>query len=172
MSGEQSDSYIRRLLSIHACTRGIAYVVFEDRGRLVDWGLHEYSRKPTVDDTVQFVGSLLLQFEPDSLILRKLSEKKACRPTRANRFRKQLLVLVKQRRTPVRYVSSQEVYHHFTIDELRPTKSRIARAVAGRYSELASIIPVDRPLGVGEDPAMALFDAAATALTARALRGR
>lgn len=154
-----------RVLAIQPNTRGFGYVVFEGPGpsRLIDWGC---AHVPGANNQscLARLASLLCRYAPDVLVIENHVGQDSRRRTRVRQLVFGILKLAAVAKLTVRTFSRSRVRETFS-DARAVTKDQIAAVLAGRYSELASRLPPIRRTWMSEDPRMAIFDAAALALT-------
>ena len=163
MSSKRASAH--RILAIAPKSRGFGFIVMESLTTPVDWGMRT-ARESSIHAEVVLltkIRDLLAHYQPDYLIL----EKRDAELNRGSRVR--LLVesignhavwqKVKIRRVSMKFV--KKVFLTFGAS----TKQQIAIIVAGQLSELAPRLPPPRRAWMSEHHRMAIFDAAALALT-------
>jgi hypothetical protein len=151
----------KRVLAIDPTPRGFGFVVLESPTTLVDWGV-KVVREPKEAMTLKKVLDLIRHYMPEIIVLEDH------RGSRRHPRIQRLLVAVgrlatteglKSRYIPISWV--KKIFRTFHAN----TKHEIAHAVAQQLPELAPWLPRYRKAWMSEDYQMAIFDAAALALT-------
>jgi hypothetical protein len=145
-----------RVLSLDIRSRRVGYVVFEGRGRLLDWGVIRLR-----DALVQ---SLLDTFEPSVIVLRKIArgsirDRSIVRTASRRIRRKAKLVSIHSV-----LLSRAQIIRLFR-QHVKPTKQEIAGIVAECFPELSCRLPLRRKAWKAEHWNMCLFDSVALGLT-------
>jgi len=152
-----------RILAIDPTTQGFGFVVLEGPETLVDWGVAHVRTEKTLR-TLERVADLLDHYAPDLLVLEDAEAAGSRRRERARKLLQKTAELASRRRVRVKRVPMKAVKKAFAQESVR-TKPEIAAAIARRFPELASRLPPRRKPWMSEDERMAIFDAAALALT-------
>ena len=157
MSAERSP-----VLALHATSRGFGYVVMSGPFSLVDWG----TRRALSDKnatSLAAVTRLLDRFNPHTLVLEDSSEL----PRRSERIKRLYLAigaLCHSRITELNVVSRANVYRSYA-KVGATTWQDIAEAVAYQLDPLRALVPTRRKPWQSETQRMAIFSAAAIAMT-------
>ena len=149
-----------RVLAIDPVSRGFGIVVFESPNLPIEWGVKEL-RENQEERGLVLISALLEQFKPDVVVLED-TDHPSCR--RCQRIRVQLSgirALVQSRKVPLAGITRDQVYTTLG----HRTKHQVATAIVSSVPELAPLLPPYRKPWMSEDPRMAIFDAAAFALT-------
>ena len=149
------------VLAIAPVSRGIGYVAFEDPKTLIDWGVRTArARKDEV--TQRHVESLISFYQPDILVLERFE--KHTNRERVTKLNEKLSVLGSYTGVEVTRLHHDEVKGVFSQFGLK-TKFGIAKTIATWLPELGVKMPRHRKPWMNEDHSMAMFEAAALALT-------
>jgi len=153
----------RRVLAIDPFSRGFGFAVLEGPGDLVDWGFRQ-SRDCTQRASIEKVSQLIRQYQPDVIVVEDCRDPSCRRRQRARSLIRSISALAAELTVEIHNISARNVREVFAGNG-RPNKDRIARTVAQHLPRLASKVPPVRKLWMSEDQRMAIFDAAAFALT-------
>jgi hypothetical protein len=153
----------KRVLSIDPTHRGFGYVIFEGPERLIDWGTrHVQGHKNRA--SIVAAGELITRYHPQILVLEDVAAKGCRRRRRVHDLIETLDQYGRERGLTVRKVAQAGVKRTFLPLGIR-NKGQMARFIATRFPELTDSVPPERKSWMGEDLRMAIFDAAALALT-------
>ncbi len=148
------------VMAVFPNTRGFGYAVFE--GLLpVDWGVSDVQGMNRNRTCVRRVAALMGRYNPDVLLLRDPTE---ARGRRIATLIEAIASLPRHADTACLAVSRLQVREAFGYLG-RPTRQRIARAIADRIPFLEPLVPAPRKIWNSENRRMGLFDAVALALT-------
>lgn len=155
-----------RVLAIDPTPRGFGFVVLEGPRIVVDWGVKS-GRAASIEREQQLLsrfGDLVNQYHPQALILEDVSA-----PESRRRGRVRLLVATMQNvaiwnNIVVRKISQSQVKRVFKRYNAQ-SKYEIACTVSQFLPEIAPWLPRRRKPWTGEDYRMAVFNAAALALS-------
>ena len=151
------------VLGIHPSSRGFGWALFE--GPLVpfDWGaVHVKGRKNS--GALARFRRLLDQYEPAVLALEEFDDGGSQRSDRIRQLCRELADLAEDRGIRVYLYSRSQIAKTFAQSDVA-TRDEIAAAVANRIAVLRSRLPKPREPWQSEHPNIALFAAAACALT-------
>jgi hypothetical protein len=151
----------KRVLAIDPTSRGFGFVVLESPTTPIDWGVKAIRPKEEAR-TLAKVSELIRHYRPEIIVLEDYKGSRRC--GRIQNLIERICRLsqaegLKSRRIPGSRV--KRVFHTFRAR----TKHEIAHAVAQQIPELAPRLPRYRKPWMSEDYRMAIFDAAALALT-------
>ncbi len=154
----------KRIIAIDPTSRGFGFVVMEGPRQLIDWGVksvkdnddYRYSRR--IEDLIDL-------YQPDVLIVENIMLKRSRRCDRVKKLIREIAVLALNKRIKVRYISRRMMKDCFSDMCGGKTKHQIAEYIAELLPELALRLPPIRKFWMSEDYRMAIFDAAAFALT-------
>lgn len=155
-----------RVLAIDPTPRGFGFIVLEGPRTVVDWGVRS-GRAVSIQREQQLlsrIGDLLRQYRPRIVILENGDAPGSRRCGRVKLLIESAANLAVWEGVAVRRVAVSNVRKAFSSFGAR-TKHEIARVVAMQLPEIAAWLPKPRSLWTGEDYRMAVFDAAALALT-------
>ena len=152
------------VLSIYPTKHGLAYTLFDAPLTPIDWGLKRIEDKCKNARSLAIVEALCQALKPDTLVI----EDSVFSPSRRQARIRRLLDLIStyaetENLTLVRY-SKKRVKCTFR-HAGAITRYEIAQAIATYVPALAGRLPPVRKLWQSEDHRLALFDAAALALT-------
>lgn len=150
-------------MAIVPISRGFAYAVFENPDLIMDFGA-TCVRKNKLRDCLLKAGVLMHMLQPSVLVLEDTQHESSRRRQRVMVLMDKMAELAESKGvTVVRYSrhDMQSVFRRMGVHK----KYDIARAVTKLVPELAPRLPPRRGHGDSEHHSMAVFDAAALALT-------
>lgn len=149
------------VLGIHPSSRGFGWALFE--GPLVpfDWGTVETTGDKNADALSRF-KVLLDKFEPHVVAMEAFDSKESHRRDRIRELGHDFIATAKTRGIKVRVFQRSEMSEVLGGAE---TRDEVAAAVAERVAVLRDRLPEPRKPWTSEHPNIALFQAAACALT-------
>ncbi len=152
------------VIGVYPNTRGMAFVVFEGPGSLVDWGTRgaRHNRNPV--RILEAVTSLFESYRPAILVIQDLSVFKSRRSERLRILNDAMAELAETRGVPISSHSRTEVRDVFAHIGAY-TKEAMADAISARVPALGYHLPPPRKPWMSEHARMGVFDAAALALT-------
>jgi hypothetical protein len=151
----------KRVLSIDPTSRGFGFVVFESPTTLADWGCKAI-RQQDKAKTLAKVLELIYHYRPGIIVLEDYRGSRRC--ARVQNLLDEVCRLATTERLKTRRIPVLRVKQVFRTFRAR-TKHEIAHAVAQQLPELAPELPRYRKPWMSEGSQMAIFDAAALALT-------
>ena len=163
----------KRILAIDPTSRGFGYVVLEWPLVLVDWGVKS-TRNEKEANTLSKMTTLIRHYQPECVVVQDCSGTGKLRCPRIQDLIDSIRRLATQKGIRSRKISSKTLIKVFSAFGAR-TKHEIAQVVAKQLPELAPHLPRYRKPWMSEDYWMAIFDAAALALTyfySRSVRAR
>jgi Holliday junction resolvasome RuvABC endonuclease subunit len=155
-----------RVLAIDPTSRGFGFIILEGPRLVVDWGVKS-GRAASIEREQQLlsrVGDLIHQYRPHVLILEKTSTPESRRCGRVRLFIGAIENMALWQEMDVRRIPLSQVRRVFLAFGAR-SKHEIACVIAMHLPEIAVRLPRRRKPWMGEDYRMAVFDAAAFALT-------
>jgi len=152
-----------RVLALHPAGRGFGFVVLESPERLVDWGARAVPRKQ-LNAGLGKLAVLMDQYSPELLVLEKSSPASSWGATRSSRLIEAVLAFATEQSVRICRVPKHHVRRTFSMRGAS-TKQEIAVEVARQLTELAPQLPRARKPWMSEAYSMAIFEAAALALT-------
>jgi hypothetical protein len=158
-----SDPIQRRVLAIYPVSRAFGYVVLESPAMLIEWGVKAIRTEKT-NRTLVKLEELIDRYAPDVIVLEDCGSGSSNRCCRIGHLLGDIAGLGEGRRVRVSAVPRSGVRKFFSAAGAA-TKHEIARAIAKRLPELASLVPQLRKPWMSEGYHMAVFSAAALALT-------
>jgi Holliday junction resolvasome RuvABC endonuclease subunit len=154
------------VLAIYLSTHGFAFVLFESLQAPFDWGVH--GPPPSGADRNEWcqrrVAKIFEQSVPELLVLQDMSKGAFRRTDRIQQLNQAVIERAEAHGIPVFAYSREQVRVCFAQYGIA-TKDAIAEAIAKNVPALARYTPPKRKPWMSEDRRMALFDAAALALT-------
>jgi hypothetical protein len=154
----------RRVLAIHATTRGFAYCIFDGPGQLIDWGIKHVGTAQKNKDCLSLIEHLITRFDPHALVIEDVDEIGGKRSMRVRHLYRDLEKLADRASLDTYCYPWQVVFSVFK-DGHPKTRHDIAVMVSGMIPNIAKRLPPKRKIWLPQDPRQALFDAAALALT-------
>lgn len=151
------------VLGVHPSSRGFGWALFE--GPLVpfDWGTVEIRANKNAAAIKRF-AKLLDRYQPNVLAIEAFDERDARRSARVRSLCQKLVATAEARAITVR-IYSRGVIGKTIAGSDTSTRDEIAEAVAKRVAILQPRLPKPRKAWQSEHPNIALFQAAACALT-------
>jgi len=151
----------KRVLAIDPTSRGFGFFVLESPTSPVDWGVKVIRQKKEAK-ALETVSGLINHYRPEIIVIEDYRGSRRCE--RIQGFLNGVGRLAKTeglkcRRIAVSYV--KRIFRTFNAT----TKHEIAHVVAQQLPEIAPRLPRYRKPWMSEDYRMAIFDAAALALT-------
>src|ERR1700733_5249264 len=162
-----------RTLAIDPTSRGFGFVVLEGQRTLVDWGV-KATKSDKKSETLAKVTDLIRHYHPRVLIVEDCHANGSRRCLRVKHLLDNIHRLAEREGLKSRKVSLLTVRRVFIAFRAR-NKHQIAQVIAQQLPELAMRLPRYRKPWMSEDYTVAIFDAAAFALTyyyARQVRWR
>ncbi len=159
-------AYPRRVLAIDPTSRGFGFAVLEGPTTLIDWGVRSI-RSTSVEkeiETVSKIADMIQHYRPHRLILEQYDCAESRRCGRVRLLLATIHNLTMWEGIKSRRISAGNVKRVFLAFGAR-TKQEIAEVVAQQLPELAPHLPKPRKPWMPEHYQMAIFDAAALALT-------
>lgn len=157
---------LARVLAIDPTSRGFGFIVLEGPGKVVDWGVRS-GRQTSIEREQQLltrVADLLSRYRPRTLILEDMHSQGNRRGGRVRLLIESTANMGLWQGITVRRVAVLKVRKTFLAFGAQ-TKHEMACVIAMQLPEIAAWLPPPRKLWTGEDYRMAVFDAAALALT-------
>jgi Holliday junction resolvasome RuvABC endonuclease subunit len=151
----------RRVLAIDPTTRGFGFVVLESTCTLVDWG-GKVIRKQNETTTLEKLSKLIAHYRPEVLVFEDHKGSRRCARVRKLLDAVGRLVAIEGLRS--RCIAVSHMKRVFGVFRAK-TKHEIAVVVSQQLPDLAPQLPRYRKAWMSEGSQMAVFDAAALALT-------
>jgi hypothetical protein len=159
MKSTRSNS--KRVLAIDPTTRGFGFVVLESPTTLVDWGV-KVIRQQNEGKTLGKISELIGHYLPNLIVLEDYRGSRRC--ARIERLLDGVHRLATTKGLKTRRILIARVKKVFRTFQAN-TKYERAHTIAQQLPELAPRLPRYRKPWMSEDYRMAIFDAAALALT-------
>lgn len=150
-------------LAVHPDRRGFGWVAFEGPFAVHDWGL-AVGRPNKNAACLRRIEALLTRLSPETLVLESFERPGSRRADRITRLCRAIAALAADRGTDVAVYSRKDVVACFG-DVGARTRQEIAEAVVRHVDAFRHQLPKPRRRWDDEDRRMALFSAAAIALT-------
>jgi hypothetical protein len=151
------------VLALAPVSRGIGYVVLETIRVPIDWGATEVRQKKNAGCLARAIG-LIERYRPAVLILENCLLHGSRRSERVKGLLAHIAEAAEARGVPVMRYSRSDIGRVFATFGVRK-KDDIAAGVAALIPELAPRLPRPRKIWESEHYGMALFEAAALAIT-------
>lgn len=158
------------VLALYPFTRGFAFVLFEGKDALIDWGIKEIRGTDKQSRTMQIIRSVIDRVAPDVIVLEDVDARTSRRTPRIRTLHGHLKRFARARQITVACYTKYEVRKHFPNDTIR-VNDDLAHAVVRALPVLAPYLPPRRKFYQNEDRRLSLFAAAALGLTYRAHAG-
>ena len=151
-------------LAIASADRGFGYVIFTDKCEMLSWGTHR-TREDTDEQNLVRFRDLLDEHTPSVVVIDDWDDDDVRRGARSKKLLKALAKTAKLRGLVVARCRRKSVQAFFSQYEAT-TLQEIATVVATQLAPtLAPILPAKRKIWESEKSSMAIFKAAALALT-------
>jgi hypothetical protein len=154
----------RRVLAIHATSRGFAFCIFNGPGQLFDWGIKHVRAREKNKDCLALIEHLITRFDPHALVIEDVGEAGGKRSLRVRHLYRDLERLADRANLDAYCYPWHVVFSVFK-DGHPKTRHDLAVMVAGMLPSIARRLPPKRKIWLPQDPRQALFDAAALGLT-------
>lgn len=151
------------VLALEPNTRGLGYVAFTSEDKPIDWGVHETRFAKNARCRIK-ARQLTKRFHPDVVVMENPHGHGARRGKRITSLLEQLTAQSIQDGVKVTRISRKTVLRRFSMFGVG-SKDDVASAVAAMTPELATRLPKRRRVWESEHYSMAIFEAAALALT-------
>src|ERR1041385_2410726 len=155
---------VTRVLAIDPTTNGFGFVVMEEPGSLLDWGVRIAGKDDKNSRCLKLVLGLIDTYRPYVLAAEELRKGRSRRSQRVQELIELVANIASERNVKVRRFSKNQIKRTFT-DSSHTNKEQIAAKVAEWLPELGPRLPPHRFPWMSEQYQMSVFDAAAIALT-------
>jgi Holliday junction resolvasome RuvABC endonuclease subunit len=151
-------------LAIHPTSRGLGWVAFEGPFAPYDWANVDIKKGDKNAASIRAVEAILDRLAPETVVLEAFEKQKSSRSDRIARLCRAIVGLASSRGIDVEVYKRADIQSCFrTVGAT--TRQEIAEAVARQVSVFHHTAPRKRKQWHREDKRMALFSAAALALT-------
>jgi Holliday junction resolvasome RuvABC endonuclease subunit len=161
---KQALRYRALTLAIHPTSRGFGWVAFEGPFSPYDWGVVSARGPQKNAICLRRIEKLLTRLTPETLVLEAFERRQSVRRDRIENLGRALVALAASHAVGVTVFSFGEVRQCFASVGAW-TRQEIAEAVARQITAFAHVLPRQRKPWDAENRRMALFSAAALALT-------
>jgi Holliday junction resolvasome RuvABC endonuclease subunit len=162
MSGRLHDELV---LAIYPNSRDIAYTLFAAPLTPIDWGLKRIrGQKDRNARSLEMVNALITALRPDTIVIEDCETEECDRSDRIRRLYALIANLAESENLSLARYSKRRVKETFR-EAGTITRHEIALAIATHVPALSHRMPGMRKLWQSEDHRLAIFDAAALALT-------
>jgi len=151
------------VLAVHPSSRGFGWILFEGPLAPFDWGVVTIAQDKNAG-AVARVDQLIQKYDPRVLAFEASSDDGSRRKPRIRKLCRAIEERAMARGLRVCVYSRQQIRRAFASTGAQ-TREEIATIVAERIEALRPRLPQPRKIWLGEHPNMALFAAAACALT-------
>lgn len=150
------------VLGLHLSSRGFGWALFDTPTSLFDWGIVEIRGDSKNADALVRVARILTKYRPGQLAIETFQGEGTRRSKRVRALYRQIVRQSETMSIEVCVVTRPDIRGTFGSPRSRED---VAATVAERFPALRPRLPKRRRIWVGEHPSMALFSAAACALT-------
>ena len=151
------------VLGIHPSSRGFGWALFETPRAPFDWGIVEVKSKKQ-DDVLARFETILGKYRPTTVALEEFNKSFARRSARIRKLCSGIVATAKMHGADAEIVSRADIKKAFP-GAAADTREAIAAAIAKDIDALEPRLPEKRRIWESEHPNMAIFSAAACALT-------
>lgn len=155
-----------RVLGVHPSARGFGWILFEGAQNPLDWGVVE-RRVDRNAQCLQALDDIIVRYSPSIITLEAFENIPRPRVPRVRRFCRRIVALGALRGVSICLHPRGDVRMAFAGVISR---QEVAVLVAQRVEPIRARLPKKRALWQSERPNMALFNAAAVALTCHAFK--
>ncbi len=152
-----------RVLALDPSSGGFGFAVLEGPNQLIDWGV-----KTAPDRTPHYalwlIDALITRYEPDVLVLEDCERDSSRRCPRVRALIRHITRRAAKAEIPTQRFARHQIQEAFA-GASALTKSRMARAIAEQFPELAPRVPPVRKPWMSEDYRMNIFDAVGLGVT-------
>lgn len=151
-------------LAIHPSTYGFGWIAFEGPFAPYDWGTVEARKGDKNAKCLRRIERLFDRLTPQTLVLETFERANSARRDRITKLGRAIVALAIDRRIEVaihRFADVQQCFVHLGAR----TRWEIAQALAQQFEQFAHLLPRKPRLWDAVNKRMALFSAAALALT-------
>lgn len=152
------------VLAIFPTSKGLAYTFFEAPLSPIDWGVKRIRGHDKNAQSLAIVGRLCNALRPDTIVIEDCVLSRSRRHPRVRRLYSLIATFAHTENIALSCYSRTTVKQTFSEDGAM-TRDEIAQVVASNIPAFAHRLPRRRKLWKAEDRRLALFDAAALALT-------
>ena len=152
-----------RLLALEVRPQRIGFVVLQGTTKLLDWGIRMHDKNDVPSVACARVATLMNLYSPTVMVIRRRDTSTPLRSAISD-IVATLTAEARRRSICCRFVTVKEVRCFFSRHN-GTTKHAIASLLSGWYPDLAWRLPRKRRAWESEPFSMALFDAAAAAVT-------
>jgi hypothetical protein len=150
------------VFAIAPTSRGFGYVLFVARGQPVDWGVKE-TRRSKNRQAILKIKAMLVTIKPTVVVLEDRSHLTCRRSVRVRHLLKKVTDLAKAQGLAVACYSRRDVRTAF--GKKGKSKDAIAAVIVEEVPSLRPWLPRRRRIWESEHHSMAIFEAAALAMT-------
>lgn len=151
------------VMGFHATSRGFGWVVFDGASAPIDWGL-TYARGSKNAACIKHLRILLERHRPEALVIEQPRGLVRGQAERMRQLAQSVRALAAEYGAEVRAYERGDIREALGLGE-RATRHEVAKVVADHIRAIRHRLPADRKSWESEDRRMALFWAAALALT-------
>ena len=154
----------KRVLALHATTRGFTFALFNGPGQLYDWGIKHVARGDKNKESLAAIEHLIIRYDPHAVVFEDVTEAGSKRVSRVRILHRDIEKLADRASLETYAYPWQIVFSVFKGGSPK-TRHDIVVMLAEIYPQLASRLPPKRKAWLPMDPRQALFDAAALGIT-------
>ncbi len=154
----------RRVLALHATTRGFAFCLFEGSGQLIDFGIKHVKRGDKNKESLALIERLIVRYDPHVIVIEDVTEPGSKRLSRVRNLYRDIEKLA-DRASIETYAYPWQIVFSVFKDGQPKTRHDLANMVAVILPAIARRLPPKRKIWLPQDARQALFDAAAVGIT-------
>jgi hypothetical protein len=140
---------------------GVGWIFFETAEMPIDWAIIRSNHHPTC---LKRTASLMRRYAPVVVVLEEFDREPTCRVARIQKLCRALIKLAEENGIATGIYSQTAVRSCFSAAGAR-YRHQIAQAIADRFEVLRPKLPPRRKFPMDQDMRIAIFNAAACALT-------
>jgi hypothetical protein len=154
----------RRVLALHATSRGFAYCMFEGPGQLIDFGIKHVKRGDKNKESLAVIEGLIVRYDPHAIAIEDITEPGSKRLSRVRNLYRDIEKLA-DRASIETYAYPWKIVFSVFKEGQPKTRHDLAQMVAVILPSIARRLPPKRKIWLPLDPRQALVDAAALGIT-------
>jgi hypothetical protein len=152
-----------RVLALHPTTTGFGWALFEAPLAPVDWGTVRVPKDRNAG-CLSRIEEIIARLHPTEIVLESFEGNGVRRSARIRRLYRSIISLAAVNGIGARIFSREAIAKTFS-SLGTPSRFEIAAAIASHIAAFEHLLPPRRKIWLPENPRMALFNAAALAMT-------
>jgi hypothetical protein len=158
----------KRILALHATSRGFAFCLFDGPGQLIDWGIKHVRRGDKNKESLAAIEHLIVRYDPHAIVIEDVTEAGSRRVSRVRQLYRDIEKLADRANLECYAYSWQMVFSVFK-DGKPKTRHDLAQMIVVILPDISKRLPPKRKAWLPMDPRQALFDAASLGITCYAV---